>query len=110
MSVLKAGSDETLRASASQRLTLFTNRNDDQERSDLDQRAGRSTSNYARMQWAPIATAPFDRDLELAVLDEDGVHALVFPCRRILGGWLNARSRLRIEVRPTHWREWEQTT
>jgi hypothetical protein len=40
------------------------------------------------MEWKPISTAPFDRDLELAVIDTDGPHALVFPCRRTLGGWL----------------------
>ena len=38
------------------------------------------------MDWQPISTAPFDRDLELAVFDTAGqVHALMFPCRRILG-------------------------
>jgi len=57
-------------------------------------------------QWQPIPSAPFDRDLELAVIDYDGPHALVFPCRRILGGWVNADTKQRIEVRPTHWREW----
>src|SRR5262249_36522194 len=36
----------------------------------------------AGMEWQPVATAPFDRDLELAVIDYDGPHALVFPCRR----------------------------
>jgi hypothetical protein len=29
--------------------------------------------------WQPIATAPFDRDLELAVIDASGEHALAFP-------------------------------
>jgi len=56
--------------------------------------------------WAPIATAPFDRELELAVIDRDEAHALVFPCRRVLGGWINAETKRRIEVHPTHWREW----
>jgi len=56
--------------------------------------------------WQPILTAPFDRDLELAVINDDGHHALVFPCRRIPGGWMNAKSKKWIEVRPTHWREW----
>jgi hypothetical protein len=37
------------------------------------------------VEWHTIATAPFDRDLELAVIGYDGTHALVFPCRRILG-------------------------
>lgn len=57
-------------------------------------------------QWQPINTAPFDRDLELAVIDSGEPHALVFPCRRILNGWINAATKSRIEVQPTHWREW----
>jgi hypothetical protein len=57
--------------------------------------------------WKPIATAPFDRDIALAVIGYDGVHAVVFPCRRILGGWIKSESRERIEVYPTHWREWD---
>jgi hypothetical protein len=56
--------------------------------------------------WHAISTAPFDRDLELAVLDTEGPHALVFPCRRILHGWIKAETRKMIDVRPTHWREW----
>ena len=58
------------------------------------------------MDWKPIANAPFDRDLELAVIDYDGAHALVFPCRRILKGWLKSGTQERVNVRPTHWREW----
>jgi hypothetical protein len=56
--------------------------------------------------WQLISSAPFDRDLELAVITGDGLHALVFPCRRVLGGWVKAETRQRIDVRPTHWREW----
>jgi hypothetical protein len=37
--------------------------------------------------WQSIATAPFDG--ELVVINERGVHALVFPCRRVPGGWIN---------------------
>ena len=33
--------------------------------------------------WQPITTAPLNRDLELAVVDKDEPHALVFPCRRV---------------------------
>lgn len=58
------------------------------------------------MEWKPVSTAPFDRDLELAVIAADGVHALVFACRRILGGWIKAATKERLEVHPTHWREW----
>ena len=43
--------------------------------------------------WQPISTAPYERDLELAVMDKDEPHALVFPCRRVAGGWINAELR-----------------
>jgi hypothetical protein len=58
------------------------------------------------MDWKPISDAPFDRYLELAVINRNGTHALVFPCRRILGGWLKLETKERIDVRPTHWRAW----
>ncbi len=58
------------------------------------------------MQWKPIPTAPFDRDLELAVVFRDKPHALFFPARRFLHGWVNAMTGETIEVYPTHWREW----
>jgi hypothetical protein len=58
------------------------------------------------MQWEPIASAPFGRELELAVLDENGAHALAFACRRAADGWINAQTRHQVDVRPTHWREW----
>jgi hypothetical protein len=59
------------------------------------------------MDWQSISSAPFDCDLELAVIDSNEVHALAFPCRRNLDGWLNAETKRRIDVRPTHWREWK---
>lgn len=68
-----------------------------------------SRSEASATEWLSISSAPFDRDLELAVIDGGGVHALVFPCRRVLGGWLNAEITERIDVRPTHWREWVKT-
>jgi hypothetical protein len=57
--------------------------------------------------WQPIPSAPYDRELELAVIDDDGPHALVFPCRRVDGGWAKAGSGEWVEVHPTHWREWQ---
>ena len=59
-------------------------------------------------EWHPIATAPFDRDLELAVIDHGEMHALVFPCRRVLTGWTVAKANKLIDVQPTHWREWRK--
>jgi hypothetical protein len=60
------------------------------------------------MDWQTVATAPFDSDLELAVIDYNGTHALVFPCRRVLRGWLNAKTGVSVQVHPTHWRKWDE--
>jgi len=60
------------------------------------------------MDWAPISSAPFDRDLELAVLDNAGTHTLLFACRRITDGWINTQTKRRVEVDPTHWRDWTE--
>ena len=58
------------------------------------------------MQWEQISTAPYDRDLELAVIDKEGPHALEFACRRIARGWISTVTRQQVDVNPTHWREW----
>jgi hypothetical protein len=59
------------------------------------------------MEWNPIDTAPHDCDVELAVIDGEGAHALSFPCRRIEGGWIDVESKKRLYcIRPTHWRDW----
>jgi hypothetical protein len=58
------------------------------------------------MDWQPIATAPYDCDLELAVIDRAGTHALVFACRRIPAGWLKSKTNQWVDVHPTHWRAW----
>lgn len=57
--------------------------------------------------WQSVLSAPFDRDLELAIIDLTGTHALVFPCRRIVGGWAKSKSDDRVLVVPTHWRAWK---
>lgn len=64
------------------------------------------------MQWQPISTAPFDRDLEIAVIDRDGAHALVFACRRMAATapWVKSATGEKIQVSPTHWRDWMATT
>jgi len=56
--------------------------------------------------WHRVSTAPFDCDLELAVIDATGIRTVAFPCRRVLGGWIKAESKRSIKLRPTHWREW----
>jgi hypothetical protein len=68
-----------------------------------------SQSESASPVWLPVSKAPFDRELELAVVGADGPHAVAFPCRRILNGWIAADTKRRVELRPTHWRPWRQT-
>jgi hypothetical protein len=63
---------------------------------------------HINYMWEPITSAPFDRDLELAVIDKTGTHALVFACRRIANGWMHAQTGERLDVRPTHWRPWQR--
>ncbi|MGB7781648.1 MAG: hypothetical protein WCF86_09070, partial [Pseudolabrys sp.] len=60
--------------------------------------------------WHPIFTAPFDHDLELAVIDANGTRSICCPCRRVLGGWIKSETKRPIEVRPTHWRDWAKTS
>lgn len=63
---------------------------------------------FSTMTWMKIETAPFHRDLEVAVIAENGdVYPVIFPCRRILGGWTKAATGGPVKIYPTHWREWE---
>lgn len=57
--------------------------------------------------WNSIASAPSGPSLQLAVFDEDGMHVLVFPCRKEPVGWKNAATGARVDVHPTHWRPWD---
>lgn len=59
-----------------------------------------------RRVWEEISTAPYDRDIELAVVEVDRVHPLIFACRRTASGWIKAATRERVSVSPTHWRPW----
>ena len=59
------------------------------------------------MQWRPITSAPYDADLEVAVINGTGTHTVVFPCRRGVYGWINAASGASVEVHPSHWRAWD---
>ncbi|PDT75010.1 hypothetical protein CO675_22210 [Bradyrhizobium sp. C9] len=61
------------------------------------------------MPWMSIESAPFEQDLELAVIEADeDIHAVVFPCRRVVGGWTKTATGSRVELHPTHWRYWEK--
>lgn len=58
--------------------------------------------------WETISTAPYGRDLELAVIEGRQVHRLVFACRRTPNGWVKGATRERVFVNPTHWRPWQK--
>jgi hypothetical protein len=60
------------------------------------------------MEWKLIDTAPFERDLELAVIDSGGTQVVAFPCRRVAdNGWLDAETNKQVHyICPTHWRDW----
>jgi hypothetical protein len=55
-----------------------------------------------------IDSVPTERRVHLAVIDNDGVHPLEFPCCRIEDYWIHAETKVRIDVQPTHWREWSE--
>jgi hypothetical protein len=56
--------------------------------------------------WRPIATAPIGQDLQLSVIEDGEVHALVFPCRKVVAGWRSMATGAVISLDPTHWRPW----
>lgn len=57
-------------------------------------------------RWESIESAPHDCDLEIAVIESGIPHALVFPCRRTMAGWTQAKNGASVRVDPTHWRHW----
>jgi hypothetical protein len=61
---------------------------------------------HDRHGWQPIASAPFNHDVQLSVIEEGQVFSLVFACRRTPSGWVDAASGRLVRIDPTHWREW----
>ncbi|WGD50896.1 hypothetical protein QA641_35790 [Bradyrhizobium sp. CB1650] len=59
------------------------------------------------LTWERLETAPpFDQDLEIAVIEGNTIHRVIFPCRWIFDGWIKAKTGERVAVQPTHWRIW----
>ena len=54
----------------------------------------------------PVSIEPADADLEVSVMEKQVVHALVFPVRKSGDDWVDASTKKRIDVQPTHWRKW----
>jgi hypothetical protein len=59
-------------------------------------------------KWLPVSIAPADSDLEVCVIDKQGVHALIFPCRKSGADWVDPTTKKRIDIQPTHWRTWTE--
>ena len=60
-------------------------------------------------EWLPVSIAPFDADLEVCVMDFDGIlHALVFPCHKDGTEWVDALTKKYVDIHPTHWRKWTE--
>ncbi len=58
-------------------------------------------------EWLPVSIAPSDADLEVCVIDYDGIiHALAFSCHKNKSGWFDATTKKRLDIQPTHWRKW----
>jgi hypothetical protein len=57
---------------------------------------------------ASISAVPPNQQVHLAVIDEDGCHPLVFPCYRIEDCWIHAETKAKVDVHPTHWRDWSE--
>jgi hypothetical protein len=56
--------------------------------------------------WIPAHAAPFNRDLELCVVDGQDVQVFTFPCRRTENGWKDTGGDRPLDIAPTHWRDW----
>jgi hypothetical protein len=50
--------------------------------------------------WQPIASAPFDREIQVSVIEKGGVHALIVPCRPMQNGCTCLNPRAIIIDRP----------
>jgi len=61
-------------------------------------------------EWLPVSITPPAGDLEVCVIDYDGiVLALAYPCRVNGADWIDASNRRRLDIQPTHWRKWTET-
>jgi hypothetical protein len=60
-------------------------------------------------EWLPASITPPDGDLEVCVMDYDGiVLALVYPCHKSGAEWVDASNKKHIDIQPTHWRKWTE--
>jgi hypothetical protein len=57
-------------------------------------------------KWLPVSVAPAETDLEVCVIDKNGIHALIFPVRKDETKWVDTGTKSLIDIEPTHWRDW----
>ncbi len=61
------------------------------------------------VHWHPISTAPHNQDLEIRALDETGLVAIPFPCKRTnASDWINTDLGTRVHMQPVRWRVWQK--
>ena len=60
-------------------------------------------------KWLPVSIAPSDADLEVCVMGGGELHAVIFPCRKAGTGWVDAATKKRVAIQPTHWRLWDES-
>jgi hypothetical protein len=61
------------------------------------------------IEWQPVSSAPFDRDLEVRLSDGLGRYSLLYPCRLVADkGWVNALSGTALAAGPIEWRDWRE--
>jgi hypothetical protein len=61
-------------------------------------------------EWLPVSIAPPDGDLEVCVMDYDGiVQALAYRCHRNGVEWIDASNNKHVDIQPTHWRNWTES-
>jgi len=58
-------------------------------------------------EWLPVSVAPDQGELEICVVNYDGiVRALDYPLRRSGAAWVDASNTKLLDIQPTHWRKW----
>ena len=58
-------------------------------------------------EWLPVSVAPDEGDLEICIVDYNGiVRALNYPCHKSGTQWVDASNNRLLDIQPTHWRKW----
>jgi hypothetical protein len=57
-------------------------------------------------KWLPVSIAPTDADLEVCVIDKNGIHTLIFPVQKCGTQWVDAGTKTLVDIEPSHWRKW----